>query len=244
MNERSNAKWFVAIAVTALVAVGGTWLVMDRSTDDELGDPVAAVDDSATTVADPTGESDSDTPSWLFSQTAHAGTFSTDADGVSTLTLTDVDPGVIGFTDRPDRDTVVIEVASFVEAWPTMFADAAPNAVLVEHQPDGGSDSFVVELSDPRLDGTSLSFTAKVIDGEDHSGIAGVTEAPHTNPPATFEVVSLFIDNVLPQKWICMKDGREIDPPAPIPYPGSQSAAAAFELQCWAAGGDPTYPAN
>jgi hypothetical protein len=90
--------------------------VVGRDGAESLGEPTAATVESA--------ESD-DGASWLFGQTADAGTFSTDAEGVSTLTLIDVDPGVIAFTD-----------------------------------------------------------------GEDDSGLAGVTATPHTDPPSTFDVVT------------------------------------------------------
>lgn len=212
-----SVSWFAALVVTAVVAAGATWFLVGR---------------------------DGSEPSWLFSQTADAGTFSTDADGVSTLTLIDVDPGVIGFTDRPDRDTAVIAVERFVEAWPTMFADSAPNAVLVEHQPDGESDSFVVELSDPRLDGTTLSFTAEVLDGEDHSGIAGVTVTPHTDPPAKFQTVSLFIDDTpagyFGNAFACYKDGKLLDPPGYTPASLHPDAAppSDFEEECVEEGGE------
>lgn len=211
-----RVSWFAALVVTAVVAAGATWFVVGRDGAESMGEP-----------------------SWLFSQTADAGTFSTDADGVSTLTLTDIDPGVVGFTDRPDRDTAVIAVAGFVEAWPTMFADSAPNAVLVEHQPDGESDSFVVELSDPKLDGTTLSFTAEVLDGEDHSGIAGVTATPHTDPPAKFQTVSLFIDDVYRGfAFLCYKDGELLDPPGAAQTDSRLPPSPRFEEECANEGGE------
>lgn len=239
MKERSNAVWIAALAVTAAVAAGGTWLVVDRTDDQPMGDPVAVV--AETPTDDPAA--DAAAPSWLFSQTAGAGTFVDDGDGSGTLTLTDVAPGVTGFTDRPDRDTVVISVETLVEAWPTLFADSAPNAVLVEHDPAGDTDSFVLELSDPAFDGTTLTFAAKVVHGEDHSSqLPGLTATPYTTPPETFSTVSLFIDNVLPsQMWICSKPGVPVmNSPAAIPYPASATATSTFEVQCLAAGGKPS----
>ena len=192
-----------ALAFTAAVAMMTAACSSGDTTAEPVGDPVAAtsrdesVEPTDDTTDDTTDDRTADAPSWLFTLTSTGGTFSTDAAGTHTLTLTGIDPGVTAFTDRPDRDAAVVPADRFVQEWPTLFEDSAPNAVLVEHEPSGESDSFVVTLFDPALDGSKLAFTAELVDGEDHSDqIPGLTATPHREPPASFRTVSLFIDDV------------------------------------------------
>jgi hypothetical protein len=205
-----------ALACLAAVASMAVACSSGDTTAEPVGDPVA--DTSAETTAattdspdDAAADTTAEAPSWLFTVTSTGGTFSTDADGTQTLTLSGIDPGVTAFTDRPDRDAAVVPADRFVQEWPSMFEDSAPNAVLVEHEPSGESDSFVVTLFDPVLDGNTLSFTAEIVDGEDHSEqIPGLTATPHREPPASFRTVSLFIDSVGG-----MQSGNCSAPPAP-----------------------------
>ncbi|MFN7148577.1 MAG: pentapeptide repeat-containing protein [Microthrixaceae bacterium] len=188
-----------ALACVATAAMLAAACSSGDTTAEPVGDPVAAT--STETSADKSAVTTADTadgaPSWLFTLTSTGGTFTTGADGAHTLTLAGIDPGVTAFTDRPDRDAAVVPADRFVQEWPAMFEDSAPNAVLVEHEPSGKSDSFVVTLFDPVLDGSTLTFTAEIVDGEDHSDqIPGLTETPHSEPPASFSTVSLFIDSV------------------------------------------------
>ncbi len=191
-----------ALVCVAAVAVMAAACSSGDTTAEPVGDPVAdtsveTTESSTASTGDPAADTAGEAPSWLFTLTSTGGTFSTDADGTQTLTLTGIDPGVTAFTDRPDRDAAVVPADRFVQEWPSLFEDSAPNAVLVEHEPSGESDSFVVTLFDPVLDGSTLTFTAEIVDGEDHSDqIPGLTATPHSEPPASFSTVSLFIDDV------------------------------------------------
>ncbi len=92
----------------AVAIAGATWWTIDRGQDQN--------------------------PSWLFSHTASAGTLLKQSDGDYTLTLTGIDPHVMAFTDRPVRDSVIVPATDLIAAWPGLFADSPPNAVLVECQ--------------------------------------------------------------------------------------------------------------
>lgn len=206
MEHRRPAVWIATLVAVVLVAAGGTWLVLDRTGDDPTGEPVAAVDES---------------PSWLFSHTADGGTLTPNGDGTYALTMTGVDPNVMAFTDRPDRQTAILTAQDLVQAWPSMFADAAPNAVLVEHDPTGDTDSLVLVLTDPEVDGTTMTYTAAILEDEDHpSSVDGIVGAPHAEPPAEFADVSLFIDDVNLEESVysCVNgNGQLISPPGTIP---------------------------
>src|SRR5690606_18986301 len=98
-----------------------------------------------TSAADPV-EPNGDEVSWLASQTADGGRIEF-TEGVATrLVLEGVDAHTIMFSDRPDRLTDVVDTAAIAEQWDELFADSAPNAVLVEHRPEGETDSLVVVL--------------------------------------------------------------------------------------------------
>lgn len=218
----------MCLVLVAAIAAGGTWLLAGGGDDpaSTTGEPVAA-----------SAPEEEDVPSWLFSTSASGGTFATAEDGTHTLTLAEVSPNITAFTDRPDRDTAIIPVDLLVSSWDQVFADSPPNAVLVEHDPIGDTDSFVVTLSNPNLDGTTLSFTATIVEGKDHSAqIPGLTPAPYAEPPAEFDGVSLFIDDVAAGEVLgCAKSSGDLQlltPPGTIPYPSSAPSVAAFEKSC------------
>jgi hypothetical protein len=237
MTHRSTAAWAAALVVTALVVGVGTWFVTDRDRTGDAGD-AAAVEQAGGVTASAADA----TPSWLFSETAGGGTYAEHADGTATLTLTDVDADVTGFTDRPDRDTVVFPAAKLVEAWPTLFADSPPNAVLVTRDSSGAASSYVLTLTDPSVDGSTMTFTAAIVQGKDHSSqLPGMTQAPSTRPQASFRAVSLFIDDVNPSSgsFKCVNgSGQVITPPGT--YPVIYKPVAPFVALCSDAGGTVT----
>jgi hypothetical protein len=242
----ATPKWIAALVVTAVVAAGAGWFVADRSTTEDLGEPVAeeAAEDAEDDAIDAT-----ESPSWLFSLTATGGTFAANDlnPNIGTLTLTGTSAETTGFTDRPDRDAVTFGTDQLPGAWSQMFADSDPNAVLVTRDADGTRHTHVLELSSPTIEGTSLTFQVAAIEGDDHSSqVPGMTTRAATVPPATFGEVALFIDSVTPPgpHWICMSgsgaDATQINPPAPIPYDSFGSAASQqFEVQCVAKKGVP-----
>ena len=252
-GRSTTPGWIAALAVTALLAAGITWFVTDRSQSDDLGQPTSATASStaasstaASSTPQPSDDSDSPAPSWLFAMTASGATYSANQlnPDVGTLTLSGVDPQVTGFTDRPVRDKVSIGADGLVSAWPTLFADSDPNAVLVARDASGTPASYVLELSSPTVDGTSVTFQVGVVGGKDHSSLVpGMTAVAATPPPASLGQLSLFIDDVRPgQTWICVgSDGRQINPPAPIPYSGSiyNTDSQQFQAQCYSKHGKP-----
>jgi len=77
-----------------------------------------------------------------------------------------------------------------------MFADSAPNAVLVGHRPAGGANSVILTLETPKLAGSTLTFKASVPNEEVPQSAAKHAGTLHPTPPETFEAASLFIDSV------------------------------------------------
>jgi hypothetical protein len=123
--------------------------------------------------ADAAGQAD-----FLFVQTARRMSFDRAA---NRLTLHEVSPVTLFFSDRPDRIAGNMRTAAFVPFWSQgrdSFLSDPPNADLSILE---GSElrQVVVVLRDPRLEGGNLSYTVQVLDGA---------------MPATGEEVSVFID--------------------------------------------------
>ena len=145
--------------------------------------------------------------------------------------MTDVDPVVLGFTDRPLRDAQAGTVERLVEAWPAMFGDSNPNGVVVAHNDRGDTNSTVVELIDPELDGSTMTYTVRVLTNEGGPAEPGVTY--------NFEQVSVFIDDVSVTGWVCESltdGGAVVDPPGALNAP---IAPEVWRSQCEVNGGFP-----
>ena len=132
---------------------------------------------SSIAMAEETAETtQGDTIELLFVQSATSGSF----DG-KRLTLEGVGSTLL-FSDRPARLDGHMATASFLEGWdegPDSFATDPPNAVLSILATDRTTNVFV-ELRDPKLDGTTLSYAATAREG---------------HIPPTFGAASLFIDH-------------------------------------------------
>ena len=221
-------KKFVRIASFAALAVaiaGASWLVVDHNTDADAA------------AAKPAATKSSSSPSWLFSMTADGGTLAKNTDGTYSLTLTDVDRAVTAFSDRPDRDAAILPIRVLFYAWPKLFADSPPNAVLVQQGTTGNSDSWVFELTNPKMDGTTATFTAKIVDTKKRAAkLAGLTNAVHSaTPPASLTTVSLFIDNVTPTAFACLNPAnlsQVLSPPGSIPLDSGAGTFAVFSQKC------------
>lgn len=121
------------------------------------GGPVLAQNGGGTA-----GTFEAPTANWLIVQNAASMAY----DG-RTLTLENVTPQTIMFADRPQRLAGDISTARFVSDWGvgnnSLEADP-PNAslsVLVDDE----EQISVIELSNPRLEGTSLSYDVTVLEG-------------------------------------------------------------------------------
>jgi hypothetical protein len=150
------------------------------------------------------GESDAslaeseDSESLLYVQTARSATL-TPVPGQADmyrLILTNVDPRVAYFSDRPQRDTGTIAIPDLFEA---VFVEgkSAPNAALVGHEM--GQDVAVTlsfELTMPNYNegAREVSYDARALDALSE-GLSHLNLAPLDAPPAAFSEVELFLDS-------------------------------------------------
>ena len=101
---------------------------------------------------------------WLFISAAEALQF----DG-ATVTLTGVDPTMVMFADRPQRQADTVPLKDLVDAWTKgddkSFQNDPPNAGITVWV-DGKFQVATVEMSEPVYDGETLRFKAKVLEGD------------------------------------------------------------------------------
>ena len=114
----------------------------------------------------------------MFVQTARA----IKSDG-TTLTLKNVTPATLYFSDRPKRIVGHMTTVDFVDLWAegdNNFEEDPPNAVLAFLEPgDEAPEDAVVVLQQPRLENGELSYSIETLEG---------TVPTQTGP------VTLFID--------------------------------------------------
>ncbi len=114
----------------------------------------------------------------MFVQTAHG----MKCDG-TTLTLNEVTPSTLYFSDRPKRIVGHMATSDFVELWAegdNSFEDDPPNAVLAFLEPgDQVPEDAVVVIRQPHLEDGHLSYSIEALEG---------TLPTQTGP------VTLFID--------------------------------------------------
>jgi|SoiMetStandDraft_2_1073263.scaffolds.fasta_scaffold236201_1 hypothetical protein len=116
----------------------------------------------------------------LFVQSASGVAF---VDGV--LTLKDVSPTTVFFTDRPERAAGHVRNDRFLGSWTegkNSFKANPPNASLSFFDAQGGRPALaVVVLSNPRTDGRNLLYDARPLQGA---------------IPARADAATLFIDGM------------------------------------------------
>jgi len=100
---------------------------------------------------------------YLFVQTADAVTFKGDR-----MTLQDVSPATLYFSDRPERITGHGLTEEFVDIWSqgkNSFANDPPNAT-VSFLEDKKMKDAVVVLMEPELNDGDLTYRIKVLEGD------------------------------------------------------------------------------
>jgi hypothetical protein len=101
---------------------------------------------------------------FLFVQTAKDIAYK---DGV--LTLQDVSPMTVFFSDRPQRIVGHVRNDLFLKKWAedsNSFKSDPPNAVLSVSKDKTPPTSTVVVLNNPRLNGNNLTYDVRTLEGE------------------------------------------------------------------------------
>ena len=140
--------------------------------------------------------------SLLFAQTAPRGTLRpAEGEGRFTLTLRDVAPQVVWFTDRPARHTGHLPVRGFVNQWASFgFVEDPPNAALTLLGAHHTRDTVVLELDSPRYVKKIKGIRYSVLILDEASGnLEHYEDHRDDSIPEEFRSPSLFIDDVAAQ---------------------------------------------
>ena len=78
------------------------------------------------------------------------------------ISLSDVSPVTIAFSDRPDRDVSAPRTASFVKNF-NWSAKNPPNAAIVVNGADGKASTVIVELTNPKFSASAKSETPRTM---------------------------------------------------------------------------------
>lgn len=105
------------------------------------------------------------TTTYIFLQEATNGSFEKDESGNYTLTIKEVVPYTVFFSDRPARDAGFLDMDRFLKAFDFDLINP-PNALVMIEDGNESSDAIIVELTLPKYDmaNRTLTYTAKVID--------------------------------------------------------------------------------
>ena len=124
------------------------------------------------------------------------------------LTLTDVAPQALWFSDRPRREAGRYTIPELID---TFFTDQTPpNAALEVEAAGDENDVVVVELSNPRYKkgAKELRFDSKVIGTPDDelgadSSLGGFADRHDGKVAKTFDDATLFVDSAAPSGAGC-----------------------------------------
>ena len=116
-------------------------------------------------------------PQWLMVIKATQGEFQESTGGDYTLTLTGVEPDLLAFTDRPERQAQRWYTTKFLNDWADEFNTDPPNAVI-----RGGNGETAITINDPEVSGDTVTFTATPLPGQ-------------TVPTDTINQPILLVDN-------------------------------------------------
>ena len=128
---------------------------------------------------------------WLIIMKAEQAEFAEAPNGIYTLTLTDVDPMTLAFTDRPKRTAQTWATTVVLDSLESEFDRDPPNAAVTA---DGVG--VVVTLSDPRIGMSARSDGAVTPNAGAITFTA--TPLPGQVPPAgTISQPTVFLDGAL-----------------------------------------------
>jgi len=125
---------------------------------------------------------------WLMVMKAEQAQFVEATDGTYTLTLTDVDPVTLAFTDRPERTAQTWDTTVVLDYWESEFDGDPPNAAVTA---DGVR--VAVTLSGPRIGMSARSDGAVT----PYAGALTFTAAPlpgQVPPTGTINQPTVFLD--------------------------------------------------
>jgi hypothetical protein len=143
---------------------------------------------------------------YMFVQSATSGTFVENpvSPGLYRLTLHGVGADTVYFSDRPVRDAGTTATQRFLAGVPFSPTNP-PNAALVAASGRGPDSTLVIEIFSPRYDGgtKTLTYDARILPDYKGDGLAVFAGRQTGTLPASFDDVSLFIDDCPDGQMLC-----------------------------------------
>lgn len=106
---------------------------------------------------------------YLFVLSAASGVISDTQHGY-TLTLNNVDPHILWFTDRPQRKAGAAKTQQFLAAWSQNFKGSNPNAAIVHADVsavlNGKQQPMAFELANPQIHHGEVTFTISILSND------------------------------------------------------------------------------
>ncbi len=136
--------------------------------------------------------SDTETSSETYLMLVSAATAKSDE---TTLTLEGIDPGLLVFSNSPDKDVRSVTIDDLVKDWDSLFT-VAPNAALTWDRNET-SGRIVIALQAPSYDNNTLVFPYTVVPDNGTVGNINSDIAVQESVPENMQDVRLFIDDFL-----------------------------------------------
>jgi len=135
---------------------------------------------------------------FMFIQNAVSGTMTPveDVENRYLLTLNDVTPNTIYFSDRPERISGQVSMQEFLNGL-GFLEDNPPNAAIEMLDDEGNADVLVVELFSPEYDVETgvLTYEVSILQDEHTGGLAHYNDSKSVEIVESFDGVALFIDD-------------------------------------------------
>jgi len=131
--------------------------------------------------------------SLLFVQEASSASLVPAGNGAYTLTLSNLVPYTIYFSDRPERIAGFVTMEDFISRFNW---SVPPNAAITRPGAAASEDTMIVELSNPRYNAAlnEMTYTVTVISNYQGNKLSELTAKADPAFPVELGRVSLFID--------------------------------------------------
>jgi hypothetical protein len=174
-------KTYLVLAMLLFLAVSLNAAAQDESTANESGKEV----------------------SFMFVQEAANGTFIKNADGNYTLTLLNVVPYTLYFSDRPEQIAGFAPMERFIAG----FCWRSPNAALSLVDADEEEDTVILTITKPLYDNETgtLTYTAKILEDLVEDRFSYHISRADAGIPEKFGRAALFIDDCSDAHIYCCK---------------------------------------
>lgn len=163
MKPRSNAQQTKPMKINKLMLIFGALAgIIIGNPFSAYASPPASAPSASPVITWTAGGKQSKNVDVLFVQNAKNVSFDQ-----GKLVLREVNPVTVCFTDRPARMAGHMQTSRFVPLWSQgkdSFLKDNPNATLSIFSGDNIAD-LVVELSNPQLSGSDLTYDARILEG-------------------------------------------------------------------------------